>query len=116
MREMVTLWHRLVRINAELLTVLLRCLQQNVQIRGGVSLRGESQPHRRPTVLVLDEIDSSFVQVVVDVYPFRVTGVCHPVVAHEDDIDDLCEVTGLQSRMEIFCKNVDGFQRILFGL
>ena len=116
MREVETLWHRLVCINVEFLTVLLRRLQQNVQIRGGISLRGEPQPHRRPTILVFDEIDSLFAQVVVDVYPLGVAGVCHPMVAHEDDIDNICEVTGLQSRMEVSCENVDGFQRILLGL
>ena len=101
------------RINVKLFVVVLRCLQQNVQVRGGVGLRRESQPHRWPAILVLNEVESLFVQVVVDVDPFWVAGVCHPVVADEDDVDDICEIASLQSVVEILSENVNALQCIL---
>ena len=103
------------RINVELLTVVLGRFRQNVQIGGGIGPRGESQPHRRPTVLMVDEVESLFVQVVVDINPFWATSVGHAVVADEDDVDDLGEVASLQSLVEVLGENVDGLQRILFS-
>lgn len=114
MGVVITFRHRIVSINVELFTVVLRRLQQNVQVRGGICLRREPQSHRRPTVLVLKKIESLFAQVVVDVYPLWVTGVCHAVVTNEDNVDDFGEVPSLQSVLEILCEEVNSLQRILF--
>ena len=114
-REVITFWHRFVRINVELFAVVLCRLPQNVQVRARVGLRRESQSHRWPTVLVFNEVESLLVQIVVDVNPFWVAGVCHAVVADEDDVDDFSEIASLQTRVEILSKNVDGLQRILFS-
>jgi len=55
---------------------------------------------------VIDQVESLFVQVIVDENPFRVAGVRHAVVADEDDVDNLCEITSLQSLVEILSKEV----------
>jgi len=103
------------RIDVKPFTVVLRRFQQNVQIHGGICLGREVQSHRWPAVLMFDETESLFVQVVVDVNPFWVTGICHPVVADEDDIDDIGEIANLQGLVEVFSKKVNGLQRILFN-
>ena len=101
-------------INIKLFTVGLRRFQQNIQIGSRVGLRRKSQSHRRPTVLVANQVESLFVQVIVDVNPFRVAGVRHTVVADEDDVDDVGEVATLQSLVKVLSENVDGLQCILF--
>ena len=63
---------------------------------------------------MFDEIDSLFAQIVVDVYPFGVAGVCHSVVADADNIDDSGQVAVLQSGLEILGEGVDCLQGILF--
>ena len=60
-----------------------------------------------------NEVESLFVQVIVDVNPFGVTGICHSVVAHEDNINDICEVAGLQGLVEVLSEYINSFQRIL---
>ena len=113
MREVITLRHCIVRINIKLPIVVLRRFQQNVQVCAGVGLGGETESHRWPTVFVFDGLKGLFIQVVVDVNPFWVASICHAVIANEDDIDYISEVAGLQSRVEIFSKDVNGLQRIL---
>ena len=113
MREVITLWHRLMSINVELVAIVLRRPRQNVQIRGGVGLRREPQPHRRPTVLVFNQIESLFIQVVVDVNPFGMTGVRHAVIAHKNDINNIGEIAGLQGIMKVLGEQVNRLQRIL---
>ena len=62
---------------------------------------------------MFDGVEGLFVQVVVDVNPLRVAGVRHAMVADKDDIDDIGEVAGLKSLVEIPSEDVNGLQRIL---
>lgn len=102
------------RINVELFAVVLRRFQQDIQVRSGVGLGRESQAHRWPAVLVINQVESLFIQVIVDVNPLRVAGVRHAVVADEDNVDNFGEVASLQSLVEILGEKVYGLQRILF--
>lgn len=110
---MIAFRHSVVRIDIKLLTVVLRCFQQGVQICSGVGLGREAQSHRWPTIFVVDGVEGLFVQIVVDVNPLRVAGVCHAMVTDEDDVDDICEVATLQGIVEIFGEDINSLQCIL---
>jgi hypothetical protein len=56
---------------------------------------------------VLNEIESLFAQVVVNVNPFGVTGIRHSVVTNEDNVDNFGEIAILQSSLEILGEEVD---------
>lgn len=103
-------------VNVELLLVVLRRFQQNVQIRSGVDPWGEPQSHRWPTVFMLNGIEGLFVQVLVNENPFWVAGIRHAVVADKDDVNDIGEVTSFQSFVEVLSEDINSFQRILFCL
>ena len=56
---------------------------------------------------MLDEVDSLFTQVIVDVHPFWVTGICHAVVADENNVDDFGEIATLQGVLKILSEEVN---------
>ena len=113
MREVITLRHRVVRVDIKLFAAVLRRFQQNLQIRGGVGLGREPQPHRWPAIFVFNGVEGLFVQEIIDINPFRVAGIRHSVVANEDDVYDVGKVASLQSCVEVLSEDINGLQRIL---
>jgi len=65
---------------------------------------------------VINEVESLFTQVVVNVNPFWVTCVCHAMIADEYNVDDFGEIANFQSVMEVTGGKIDGLQCILFYL
>lgn len=53
----------------------------------------ESQAHSRPAVLVFDRFHAFLAQNFVDEDLFRMAGVGHTMIADENDVDDICQVS-----------------------
>lgn len=62
---------------------------------------------------MFDEIESLFAQVIVDVDPLWVAGICHAVVTNEDDVNNFCKISGPQSVLKILSKEVNRLQGVL---
>ena len=57
----------------------------------------------------------SLAEDVVDVYEFRVAHVCHTVVADKHDVEDISEVPGFDSIVQVLRKDIDLLQDFLLG-
>jgi hypothetical protein len=55
----------------------------------------------RPTIIVLNRTPTHIPQDVVYIYELRVTGVCHPMIADKDDVDDVEQISHLEGGMKI---------------
>jgi len=55
-REVIALWHSLMREDVKFLRIRIGCLEKHVHTMCQVDGRGESNPNRRPTIFVLDDV------------------------------------------------------------
>ena len=109
---MPALGHCLVRVHVELAVTELRRVQEHAEVLVSV-LRGvEAEAHRWPAVLVLDVL-VAVTKDVVDEDELGVTRVCHAMIAHEDNVDDVREVARLDLVVELAREDVDLLENFL---
>lgn len=128
---MVALRHGPVSVDVEFASAGRRCLVEHFQIVRSIHIRGKSEPHGRPTyanqlrryanvlnggkvrtIFMLDLLEA-LTENIVHVDQLRMAGICHSVIADENDIDDVRQVARLDLELKIPRKCVHINKRFL---